>query len=204
MQFDENSFSRSIQQSNVCGNKNPLLTQGGDDDREIPDLTPSSSNKRQEPRQQQVDRSPSPPIVQQEEPQPFVPRRSTCQRKVPTHEGNVYGESRHPAQQFRDIESQRTWRRLVGEAPDSSSVPQTRQDEQLPEHSSPTPGPNEDVDDPESQVDMAKLCQEGRVALINYLLLKAIPPVESPNQSNIREWTYCDIAHLSKAEQSEW
>ena len=51
---------------------------------------------------------------------------------------------------------------------------------------------------------MAKLCQEGGVALINYLLLKAIPPVEPPNQSNIREWTYCDIGRLPKAEQSEW
>ena len=40
--------------------------------------------------------------------------------------------------------------------------------------------------------------------LINYLLLKAIPPIEPPNQSNIREWTYCDIARLPKAEQSEW
>ena len=105
-QFDENIFPRSVQQSNVCGKINPLPTQGGDNNCEIPDLTPSSSNKRQEPRQQLSEREPSPPIVQQEEPQPFVPRRSMRQRKVPTHEGNVYGESRHPAQQFRDIESQ--------------------------------------------------------------------------------------------------
>ena len=83
-------------------------------------------------------------------------------------------------------------------------MPQTHLDEQIPVPSSPTPGPSEDVDDPESQVDVAKLCQEGGVALINYLLLKAIPPVEPPNQSNIREWTYRDIARLPKAEQSEW
>ena len=204
VQFDENSFPRSVAQNKMHRNPNPLPTQGGDDDRDIPDLTPSSSNKWQEPRQQTVERSPSPPIAQQEEPQPFVPRRSTRQRKVPTREGNVYGESRHPAQQFRDIESQRTWRRLVGEAPDSSSVPQTRQDEQIPVPSSPTPGPSEDVDDPEPQVDVAKLCQEGGVALINYLLLKAIPPIEPPSQSNIREWTYHDIARLPKAEQTEW
>ena len=66
-------------------------------------------------------------------------------------------------------------------------MPQTRQDEQIPVPSSPTPGSSEDVDNPELQVDVAKLCQEGGVALINYLLLKAIPPVEPPNQSNIRE-----------------
>ena len=83
-------------------------------------------------------------------------------------------------------------------------MPQASQDEQIPVPSSPTPGPDEDVDDPESQVDVAKLCQEGGVALINYLLLKAIPPIEPPNQSNIQEWTYRDIAHLPKAEQSEW
>ena len=92
-QFDENSFLRSVVQNKMRRNPNPPPTQGGDDDWDIPDLTPPSSNKRQEPRQQAVDRSPSPPIAQQEEPQPFVPRRSTRQRKVPTREGNVYGES---------------------------------------------------------------------------------------------------------------
>ena len=91
-QFDENSFPRSVAQNKMRRNPNPPPTQGGDDDRDIPDLTPSSSNKRQEPRQQPVDRSPSPPNAQQEEPLPFVPRRSTRQRKVPTREGNVYGE----------------------------------------------------------------------------------------------------------------
>ena len=83
-------------------------------------------------------------------------------------------------------------------------MPQTRQDEQIPVPSSPTPGSGEDVDDPETQVDMAKLCQEGGVALINYLLLKAIPPIEPPKESNVREWTYCDIACLPQAEQKEW
>ena len=142
-------------------NPYPPPTQEGDDDQDIPDLTPSSSNKRQEPRQQTVDRSPSPPIAHQEEPQPFVPRRSMRQRKVPTREGNVYGESRHPTQQYRDIESQRTWRRLIGEAPSSSSVSQASQDEQIPVPSSPTLGSDKDIDDPDILVDVAKLCQEG-------------------------------------------
>ena len=51
---------------------------------------------------------------------------------------------------------------------------------------------------------MAKLYQEGGVALINHLLLKAISPFEPPKESNIREWMYRDIARLPKAEQSEW
>ena len=109
-QFDENSFLRGVAQKQMHSKTHPPPTQGGDDDQDIPDLTPSSSNKRQEPRQQTIHRSPSPPIAHQEEPQPFVPRCSMRQRRVPTREGNVYGESRHPAQQFRDIESQRTWK----------------------------------------------------------------------------------------------
>ena len=83
-------------------------------------------------------------------------------------------------------------------------MPQTGQDEQIPVPSSSTPGSNEDIDDPDTQVDVAKLCQKGGVVLINYLLLKAIPPVKPSKQSNIREWTFCDIAHLPKAEQFEW
>ena len=83
-------------------------------------------------------------------------------------------------------------------------MPQTRSNKQIPVSSSPTPGSGEDVDDPESQVDVAKLCQEGGVALINYLLLKAIPPIEPPKESKIREWTFRDIAHLPQAEQKEW
>ena len=64
-------------------------------------------------------------------------------------------------------------------------MPQTHQDEQLPVPSSSTLGSSEDIDDPESLVDVAKLCQEGGVVLINYLLLKAILPIEPPKESNI-------------------
>ena len=79
-------------------------------------------------------------------------------------------------------------------------MPQTHQDEQILIPSSPTPGSSEGVDDPESQVDVAKLCQKGGVVLIDYLLSKAIPPFEPSKESNIREWTFHDIAHLPKAE----
>ena len=61
--------------------------------------------------------------------------------------------------------------------------PQTSQDEQIPDPSSPTPGSDEDIDNPETQVDVAKLCQEGEVMVINYLLSKVIPllgPLKSP------------------------
>ena len=66
-------------------------------------------------------------------------------------------------------------------------MPQASQDKQIPVPSSLTPESNEDIDDPDTQVDVAKLYQEGRVALINYLLLKAIPSFKPPKESNIRE-----------------
>ncbi|OSC96523.1 hypothetical protein PYCCODRAFT_1353048, partial [Trametes coccinea BRFM310] len=55
------------------------------------------------------------------------------------------------------------------------------------------------------EIALAQLCWEGGVALINFLLMKAVPPVDDlPNTSNIREWTYRDITHLPEAEQREW
>ena len=83
-------------------------------------------------------------------------------------------------------------------------MPQTSQDEQIPIPSSSTLESDEDINDPESQVDVAKLYWKGGVALINYLLSKAIPPFKPSKESNIREWTFCDIACLPKAEQNEW
>ena len=90
--------------------------------------------------------------------------------------------------------------RLVEETPSSSSIFQASQDEQIPDPSSPTLESDEDIDDSETQVDVAKLCQKGGVVLIDYLLSKAIPPFEPSKESNIREWTFHDIAHLPKAE----
>ncbi|KAI9064810.1 hypothetical protein FKP32DRAFT_1531994, partial [Trametes sanguinea] len=54
-----------------------------------------------------------------------------------------------------------------------------------------------------SETGLAQLCQEGGVALINYLLMKAVPPVDDdlPDTSNVREWTYRDITRLPPAEQ---
>ncbi len=53
---------------------------------------------------------------------------------------------------------------------------------------------------------LAKLCREGGVGLINHLLMQAIPPVDAdhPDTSNVRDWTFRDIAHLPKAQQEEW
>ena len=65
-----------MQQSNLHGKTNPLPTQGEEDDHEISDITLSPSKKRQRPIQVLPAREPSPLIMQQKEPQPFMPRCS--------------------------------------------------------------------------------------------------------------------------------
>ena len=52
---------------------------------------------------------------------------------------------------------------------------------------------------------MAKLCREGGVELINFLLSAAVPQSDETRPSqNVREWTYKDIARLPKLERQEW
>ncbi|KIY53477.1 hypothetical protein FISHEDRAFT_29886, partial [Fistulina hepatica ATCC 64428] len=57
----------------------------------------------------------------------------------------------------------------------------------------------------EDEAHVLKLCQEGGVELVNYLLNKAVPPDENlPSPSNIREWTFHDIMCFPKQQQEEW
>ena len=52
---------------------------------------------------------------------------------------------------------------------------------------------------------MAKLCREGGVELINFLLSAAVPQSDETRPSqNVREWTYKDIARLPQLERQEW
>jgi hypothetical protein len=50
---------------------------------------------------------------------------------------------------------------------------------------------------------MALLCREGGVKFLQLLLSKA-DKLDGPIKSNIRDWTFRDLARLSKSEQSEW
>ena len=82
---------------------------------------------------------------------------------------------------------------------------------ELPEQTSPDP-PSATGDNPhlsEDEVDqqlLARLAQEGGVKYLDLLLAKAVPmhDLESPDTSNIREWTFRDILRMPSDKQEEW
>ena len=113
----------------------------------------------------------------------------------------------------------RKWKQLVGEKPrvtqpgrqlrvpepSTSRIPEQSDapadsessDEESEDKKSLTPGKGESSDE-----NLTKLCREGGVVLINYLVSKAFslePPTKSP-----KEWAYRDIARLPAAELQEW
>jgi hypothetical protein len=68
---------------------------------------------------------------------------------------------------------------------------------------------SESSHDSEDEVDqqlLTRLAQEGGVKFQDYLLAKAVPPydLESPDTSNIREWTFRDILKMPSELQEEW
>jgi hypothetical protein len=54
-----------------------------------------------------------------------------------------------------------------------------------------------------SNDDMALLCCEEGVKFLYFLLSKA-DKLNGPIKSNICDWTFCDLARLSKSEQTKW
>ena len=219
----------------------PTVPSGSDDDDEPrhPPHQPFERRQEQEhddaPEMPPRVRTPSPPPrVPELPPTPQKPRRATRERRVPVRPGNVYGESRHPVQQFKEIEKQGEWKKIVGEQPGRSRATGKSRSESVPGSSSAPPAPSDipapsasgeasgsapdngsghssdEVEDAlramHDELALAQLCREGGVGLINYLLMKAVPPVDEnlPDTSNVREWTYRDIARLPPAEQKEW
>lgn len=169
------------------------------------------------------ERSASPPVPHRE-PAPVEqpqPRRSTCDRKTVRRPGNVYGDTQSPVDIERSIREIRQWEREVGLAPiPLISTPPTRQStpvlnirpasplspgDEAPEFVS-GPDSSSDVDNTFQTANsddlLAQLCQEGGVDFYNYLLAQAIELHRS--KSNVRDWTYRDIARLPKAEQEQW
>ena len=52
---------------------------------------------------------------------------------------------------------------------------------------------------------LAKLCKEGGVPAINFLLSKAVSPTTGDSiTKSPKEWTYRDIARLPEAEREAW
>src|SRR6201984_1837554 len=185
-------------------------TSDGEDD----SIQPSSIKKEapapelervpEEPPEESVDEpsecapSPPPPAPQ--------PRRSQRNKRVPTHPGNVYGESRHPANIERDVRRTRTWKQMTesgpsrpGESSTSEPIPQGKSSPDAQSENSPEP----DEDEVE---DLLRLQREGGVKYLDYLLAKAVPPMDpvSPDTAKIREWTFRDILKMPSASQKEW
>src|SRR6201984_2230440 len=177
-------------------------TSDGEDD----SIQPSSIKKEapapelervpEEPPEESVDepseRAPSPP------PPAPQPRRSQRNKRVPTRPGNVYGESRHPANIERDVRRTRTWKQMTesgpsrpGESSTSEPIPQGKSSPDAQSENSPEP----DEDEVEG---LLRLQREGGVKYLDYLLAKAVPPMDpvSPDTAKIREWTYRDILKM--------
>src|SRR6266702_2408415 len=143
----------------------------------------------------------APPSPPDPVPGPSQPRRSTCERRPLTRPENVYGE-RPPTTIICDIAQTCTWRHLTGDQPVSSQL-HSRQDQrmpgEIPEQNDPDPpsAESKSLQTSEDEVDrqlLTRLAQEGGVKFLDLLLAKAVPLVdlESPDTSNIREWTFRD------------
>ena len=63
----------------------------------------------------------------------------------------------------------------------------------------------ESEDEVEQQL-LIHLAKEGEVKFLDLLLAKAVLPtdLESPNTSNIREWTYKDTLRIPTTDKEEW
>ena len=60
-------------------------------------------------------------------------------------------------------------------------------------------------DEPAEGSSLAKLCKEGGVPAINFLLSKAVSPAANNNiTKSPKEWTYRDIVRLPEAEHEAW
>jgi transposase InsO family protein len=185
-----------------------------DGDEEVPAVADDPPEQQAPPHR--PDPVPKPKGKSRSRPDPtssVEPRRSARLRKVPTDPDNVYGE-RHPAKVSRDIERTRTWKQMVENQPGSSrrrsSHDQTESGESPEQSASKLPTTlSESSHDSEDEVDqqlLTRLAQEGGVKFQDYLLAKAVPPydLESPDTSNIREWTFRDILKMPSELQEEW
>ena len=141
-----------------------------------------------------------------------APRRSARQRKVPTLPDNVYGD-KPPSEVVRDIGRFSNWRKQTENRPGSSRI-DTSKDQSvpgdLPEQAADPPiaqseQSHDSEDDVEEQM-LIRLAKEGGVKFLDILLAKAVIPNDlgSPDNSNIREWTYRDILKMPADTQQEW
>jgi transposase InsO family protein len=230
--FDENFFPKceTTKRRGVTRLDEPIEQHGPvpqptpivDDDGDTPHRPPPSrqTEDAQDPDGDLGHTSPTPaPVPEQEEvpadapPPPPPPRRSGRDRTVPSRPGNVYGEHRHPVQQFQDVQRLRQWKNTVGDTRGRSLPSSSTRRRQVPGPSTGTPPRDSDTplppsrgsDDEVEDLIQSQLTQEGGVDFVRYLLAKAVPPDSDTLQTTpIREWTYKDILRLPEAQQKEW
>ena len=144
-------------------------------------------------------------------PQQSAPQRPQRTRKVPSRPGNVYGDDRHPVQQFQDMQRMRQWRQTVGDGQGRSLPPHTAHRRQPAGTASGEPQSARDnppspsrgsVDEVEDLL-LVHLAQEGGVEFVRYILAQAVPH-EVSTEPPIREWTYRDILRLPEVQQKDW
>jgi hypothetical protein len=179
-------------------------------------------------------RTPS-PLREIREPSPTPAlRRSMHLRKVPTHTGNVYGESQDPTDIEQDISHEARWEHYTSGASSPEDAPPLQLPEDTPsepprattpleyanleqgeqEETSPS-GSTESSNGTNSSESVDRilfhwqglnfLMKEGGVCYLNYLLAKAdTPNSELPDVSKVREWSYKDLLRLPTSQQKEW
>ena len=137
-----------------------------------PDEDPAPPPERTSP-------SPAPESEPEPEREPLPPpppplRRSERDRRIPSRPGNVYGEDRHPVQQYRDVQRLRQWQEIVSERRGRSLPPTAPRQRQVPgpsngqpqrESDTPLPPSRGSVDEVEDLL-TAQLAQEGGVELV--------------------------------------
>ena len=193
----------------------PDKRKAGDGNWEVPPAAPPAPppDFMQPPAQDEEQEEPAPPPTPplEQVPEQQGPRRSARENKgvPPLRPGNVFGERRKPTD---ILQKERGWKYdAVSDKPIGHSYwdQQIVEGQQSPGSSSSDTHQQSSVFDFHSEVEMAKLCQEGGVGLVNYLLAKAIPPDDNDNvllgpAKNVREWSFRDVQRLPAAEQSEW
>ncbi|TRM57417.1 hypothetical protein BD626DRAFT_388346, partial [Schizophyllum amplum] len=153
----------------------PHRPDSGDDGDDGNQNRPNRPHQRRDETPSRIPRPRRDITPQQQEPQ--APRRSTRERRVPNRDNDT-GRSRSDATSSDD------------RVPGSSSQPDSGA------------GASEDLGDDEARIE--QLCREGGVGLITMLLSKAVDNDEDiPDTSNIRDWTFCDISKLPKAQQKD-
>ena len=178
----------------------------------------SSSSEEEEPPMQR--RAPPPDPL-------LGPRRSTRETRVPKKPDNVYGDH-HPVEILRDPTGRKKKCEVKGPVPKpienvpgpsclipNKTPPISPTESELdiergldyrPEEKNDEYGlepPQEEEEEDPYGINLYKLCQEGGVKLLSYLMAKAVSPtVEAPTHP--KSWGCKDISHLPELEKKEW